>query len=201
MTKSNYKLTKEDFKQINRRSLFTFQLGWNYERMQGSGYLYTILPQLRKIYGDDTPELKEMMKTHTQFFNTSNFFNTIITGIDLAIEEKEGVSSKETISGMKAGLMGSFAAIGDSVFAALIPTIFGALAANMATDGNPSRYPYLDPCSGRCHGLSLETTRICLQRRDFSSYHDAITLDCIDRCGYFTRSFHGWSVSSNHDQC
>ena len=87
MTKSNYKLTKEDFKQINRRSLFTFQLGWNYERMQGSGYLYTILPQLRKIYGDDTPELKEVMKTHTQFFNTSNFFNTIITGIDLAIEE------------------------------------------------------------------------------------------------------------------
>ena len=86
---------------------------------------------------DDTPELKEMMKTHTQFFNTSNFFNTIITGIDLAIEEKEGVSSKETVSGMKAGLMGSFAAIGDSVFAALIPTIFGALAANMATDGNP----------------------------------------------------------------
>lgn len=91
MTKSNYKLTKEDFKQINRRSLFTFQLGWNYERMQGSGYLYTILPQLRKIYGDDTPELKEVMKTHTQFFNTSNFFNTIITGIDLAIEEKKAL--------------------------------------------------------------------------------------------------------------
>lgn len=33
MTKSNYKLTKEDFNQINKRSLFTFQLGWNYERM------------------------------------------------------------------------------------------------------------------------------------------------------------------------
>ena len=111
MTKSNYKLTKEDFKQINRRSLFTFQLGWNYERMQGSGYLYTILPQLRKIYGDDTPELKEVMKTHTQFFNTS---------------------------GLKTGLMGPFAAIGDSIFAALIPTIFGALAANMAINGNPT---------------------------------------------------------------
>ncbi|MDT2601540.1 PTS system mannose/fructose/sorbose family transporter subunit IID [Enterococcus hulanensis] len=138
MTKSNYKLTKEDFKQINRRSLFTFQLGWNYERMQGSGYLYTILPQLRKIYGDDTSELKEVMKTHTQFFNTSNFFNTIITGIDLAIEEKEGISGKQTVSGLKAGLMGPFAAIGDSIFAALIPTIFGALAANMAINGNPT---------------------------------------------------------------
>ena len=47
------------------RSLFFYQWGWNYERMQGSGYLFTILPQLRKIYGDDTPELKEMMKTCT----------------------------------------------------------------------------------------------------------------------------------------
>ena len=129
---------KEHFKQINRRSLFTFQLGWNYERMQGSGYLYTILPQLRKIYGDDTPELKEVMKTHTQFFNTSNFFNTIITGIDLAIEEKEGIAGKQTVSGLKTGLMGPFAAIGDSIFAALIPTIFGALAANMAINGNPT---------------------------------------------------------------
>ena len=61
MTNSNYKLTKEDFKQINKRSLFTFQLGWNYERMQASGYLYMLLPQLRKMYGDGTPELKEMM--------------------------------------------------------------------------------------------------------------------------------------------
>lgn len=138
MTKSNYKLTKEDFKQINRRSLFTFQLGWNYERMQGSGYLYTILPQLRKLYGDNSPELKEMMKTHTQFFNTSNFFNTIVTGIDLAIEEKEGIDGKDTVSGLKAGLRGPFAAIGDSIFAALIPTIFGALAANMAINGNPT---------------------------------------------------------------
>ena len=62
--KPAYKLTDKDFRQINRRSLFGFQLGWNYERMQASGYLYTILPQLRKIYGDGTPELKKMMKTH-----------------------------------------------------------------------------------------------------------------------------------------
>lgn len=143
MTNSNnqngtsYKLTKKDFNQINRRSLFAYQLGWNYERMQASGYLYTILLQLRKIYGDGTPELKEMMKTHTQFFNTSNFFNTIIMGIDIAMEEKEKVKAKDSVQGLKVGLMGPFAAIGDSIFASLIPTIFGALAANMAINGNP----------------------------------------------------------------
>src|SRR5699024_4211148 len=50
--------------------------------------------------------------------------------------EEEGVEGKETVKGLKVGLMGSFAAIGDSIFAALIPAIFGALAANMASQGN-----------------------------------------------------------------
>ncbi|MGT2772104.1 PTS system mannose/fructose/sorbose family transporter subunit IID [Streptococcus marimammalium] len=137
MTKSNYKLTKADFNQVNRRSLFTFQLGWNYERMQASGYLYMILPQLRKMYGDNTPELLEMMRTHTQFFNTSNFFHTIVTGIDLALEENEGTASKDTVTGIKTGLMGPFAAIGDALFAATVPAIMGGLAAGLAIEGNP----------------------------------------------------------------
>ncbi|NEW62022.1 PTS fructose transporter subunit IID [Granulicatella sp. zg-ZJ] len=132
MTKSNYKLTKEDFNQINRRSLFTYQWGWNYERMQASSYLYMILPQLRKMYGDGTPELKTMMKTHSQFFNTSPFFHTIIAGIDLALEEEQGVDSAEAVSGIKTGLMGPFASIGDAIFGSTIPAIFGAIAANMA---------------------------------------------------------------------
>ena len=136
MTNSNYKLTKEDFKQINRRSLFTFQWGWNYERMQGSGYLYMILPQLRKLYGDNTPALKEMMQTHTQFFNTSNFFHTIVTGIDLALEEKEGLKAKDTVTGIKTGLMGPFAAIGDAIFGSTVPAIMGGLAAGLAVEGN-----------------------------------------------------------------
>lgn len=52
-----------------------------------------------------------MMKMQNQFFNTSNFFNTIISGIDMAIEEKEGINSLETVAGIKAGLMGPFAAL------------------------------------------------------------------------------------------
>lgn len=137
MTKSNYQLTKDDFKQINKRSLFTFQLGWNYERMQGSGYLYMLLPQLRKMYGDNTPELKEMMKLHTQFFNTSPFFHTIIAGIDLALEENEGVKSKDAVNGVKTGLMGPFAPIGDSIFGSLVPAIMGSIAATIAKTGHP----------------------------------------------------------------
>lgn len=135
---TGYKLTKADFAQINRRNLVGFQAGWNYERMQHSGYLWIILPQLRKIYGDNTEELKLAARTHcAPFFNTSNFLNTIITGIDLAIEEEEGIQSLDTVASLKTGLMGPLASIGDSIFGSLLPTIFGALAANMAMNGNP----------------------------------------------------------------
>ena len=135
---TGYKLTKADFQQINRRNLVGFQAGWNYERMQHTGYLWIILPQLRKIYGDNTEELKIAARTHcAPFFNTSNFLNTIITGIDLAIEEEEGMESLETVASLKTGLMGPLASIGDSIFGSLLPTIFGALAANMAMQGNP----------------------------------------------------------------
>lgn len=135
---TGYKLTKADFQQINRRNLVGFQAGWNYERMQHSGYLWIILPQLRKIYGDNTEALKEACRTQcSPFFNTSNFLNTIITGIDLAIEENEGVEGLETVASLKTGLMGPLASIGDSIFGSLLPTIFGALAANMAMQGNP----------------------------------------------------------------
>ena len=135
--KPAYKLTDKDFRQINRRSLFGFQLGWNYERMQASGYLYMLLPQLRKMYGDGTPELKEMMKLHTQFFNTSPFFHTIITGFDLALEEKDGVNSKDAVNGIKTGLMGPFAPLGDSIFGSLVPAIMGSIAATIASQGQP----------------------------------------------------------------
>ena len=135
---TGYKLTKADFQQINRRNLLGFQAGWNYERMQHSGYLWIILPQLRKIYGDDTEALKTACRTQcSPFFNTSNFLNTIITGVDLAIEETEGLEGMETVASLKTGLMGPLASIGDSIFGSLLPTIFGALAANMAMEGNP----------------------------------------------------------------
>lgn len=135
---TGYKITKDDLAQINRRNLFGFQDGWNYERMQHSGYLWIILPTLRKLYGDGTPELKEACRAQcAPFFNTSNFLNTIITGIDLAIEEEKGIEGLEAVAGLKTGLMGPLASIGDSIFGSLLPTIFGALAANMAMNGNP----------------------------------------------------------------
>ncbi|WP_306792730.1 PTS system mannose/fructose/sorbose family transporter subunit IID [Collinsella ureilytica] len=114
--------------QISLRSLLLFQAGWNYERMQSSGYLWVMLPTLRKIYGDNTPELKEMARLHcSTFFNTTNFLNNIVHGIDLALEVENGIESKDAVAGMKTGLMGSLASIGDSIFGALLYLCLAAM--------------------------------------------------------------------------
>lgn len=49
--------TKQELRRINLRHMFGLQLGHNYERMQGLGYFYAILPALKKIYKDDPKAL------------------------------------------------------------------------------------------------------------------------------------------------
>lgn len=44
---SNNKLTKKELNSMIIRSFF-MQIGFNYERMQGYGWLYSILPALKK---------------------------------------------------------------------------------------------------------------------------------------------------------
>lgn len=117
-------ITKKDLNKISWRYILGSQLNWNYERMMSSGYLYGIMPVLKKLYKDDK-ELKDMAKTHNQFFNTNAIFGNLIMGIDVAIEEKEGYKAKETVAALKTALMGSLAGVGDSLFHVIWGTILG----------------------------------------------------------------------------
>ena len=117
---SKHKLTKKELNAISWRYILGSQLNWNYERMMSSGYLYGILPVLKKFYGHDEAQFQDMMRTHNQFFNTNAIFGNLIMGIDVAIEEQDGYKAKETIIALKTALMGSLAGVG-----ALYSTLFG----------------------------------------------------------------------------
>ncbi len=95
------KVTEKDLKRVYKRWLFTSQLGWNYERMQGLGYTYTMMPLLRKFY-KKPEELKEMVKVHMQFFNTHPHVAPIVLGADIAIEENKGIEGSLAL-GLKSG--------------------------------------------------------------------------------------------------
>ncbi len=137
MTDTNRKFSKKELRQLNWRWIWESQIGWNYERMQGLGYLTTMLPAIKKLYGDN-PELQEKaLEVHSQFFNTTPQMGDIIVGIDLAIEEQDPTESGlSVVASLKTALMGPFAGIGDTLFGMIAGAVFGSIAASMAVQGN-----------------------------------------------------------------
>ena len=65
MKMSNKKITKKDLNKVFLRWLLGLQCCWNYEKMQGLGFCYSILPALKKIY-PNKEELKEATENHMQ---------------------------------------------------------------------------------------------------------------------------------------
>ena len=131
------KFTKQELHKIHFRWIWQSQIGWNYERMQGLGYLSTVLPMIEKLYGDN-PELKDKaLKVHSQFFNTQPAMGDMILGIDVAIEEQNPTAvGIETAAAVKTALMGPFAGIGDTIFGMIAGAVFGSIAASMAVEGS-----------------------------------------------------------------
>jgi PTS system mannose-specific IID component len=131
------KFTKEELRKLNWRWIWQSQLGWNYERMQGLGYLSTMLPAIDKLYGDNPELKKKALETHSVFFNTTPQMGDIIVGMDLAIEEQDPSESGLAVAAsLKTALMGPFAGIGDTIFGVIAGAVFGSIAASTAVQGN-----------------------------------------------------------------
>jgi len=133
--KAEKKITKKDISRVFWRTILGLQIGWNYEKMQGLGYCFAMIPILKKLY-KTKEEMINALKLHLQFFNTTPAMAHLIAGADMAMEEEYGISNEDTISGIKTGLMGPFAGIGDTVFVAIYRTIVFSVASYMALQGN-----------------------------------------------------------------
>ncbi len=138
MKNNGSKFTKQELRRINLRWIWQSQIGWNYERMQGLGYLSTMLPVIERLYGDK-PELKaKALRVHSQFFNTQPNMGDIIVGMNIAIEEQsEDGAGLDVAASIKTALMGPFAGIGDTILGMITGAVFGSIAASMALEGNP----------------------------------------------------------------
>lgn len=117
--------------------LLSNSTAWNYEKYQGLGYASAMIPALKEIYKDDPEGLHLAIQNHMQFFNSNATTAPLIIGATLAMEEELKGEATEAIAGLKTGLMGALAGIGDTLFNVLPTTIFGAIASYMALDGNP----------------------------------------------------------------
>lgn len=133
----NLKLTKRDRLSIWWRSTF-IQGSWNYERMQNGGWAFALIPAIKKLY-KTKEERSAALTRHLEFFNTHPYVASPIIGVTLALEEDRANGAQVddvTIQGVKVGMMGPLAGIGDPVFWFTVRPILGALGASLAMSGN-----------------------------------------------------------------
>lgn len=135
-------------KKISKKTLNKAFHNWYYghltcfsqEHMQTFGYLVSMLPIVRELYPDKEDQARSM-NTYRAFFNTEPQLGTVIVGMTAGLEEARANGQEdvddETINGLRAGLMGPIAGIGDSlVVGTVIPILLG-VAMGMSTGGSP----------------------------------------------------------------
>ncbi|MBO1305011.1 PTS mannose/fructose/sorbose transporter family subunit IID [Enterococcus sp. 669A] len=131
------KLTKKDRISVWWRSTF-IQGSWNYERMQNGGWAFSMIPAIKKLYPNKEDRSAALIR-HLEFFNTHPYVASPIIGVTLALEEERANGAPVddvAIQGVKVGMMGPLAGIGDPVFWFTVKPILGALAASLAMAGN-----------------------------------------------------------------
>lgn len=103
------------------------ELSNSYERLQSLVFCASMTPILKKLYTTDE-ELSAALKRHLVFFNTEGILGAIIQGIVISMEEQKANGESITddaITGIKTGLMGPVAGMGDAIiWAAVMPIIF-----------------------------------------------------------------------------
>ncbi len=137
MTEKKVSLTKKDRLSVMLRSQF-LQGSWNYERMQNGGWCYSIIPAIKKLYPNKEDKIAAL-KRHMEFYNTHPYVSAPVMGVTLALEEERanGAEINDTaIQGVKVGMMGPLAGVGDPVFWFTLRPILGALGASLALSGN-----------------------------------------------------------------
>lgn len=137
-TTTEKKLTQSDIRGVFLRSNL-FQGSWNFERMQALGFCFSMVPAIRRLYPENNEARKQAIRRHLEFFNTQPFVAAPILGVTLALEEQRANGAEiddGAINGIKVGLMGPLAGVGDPIFWGTVRPVFAALGAGIAMSGS-----------------------------------------------------------------
>ncbi|EEB46013.1 PTS system, mannose/fructose/sorbose family, IID component [Providencia alcalifaciens DSM 30120] len=132
------RLTQSDIRGVFLRSNL-LQGSWNFERMQALGFCYSMVPVIRRLYPDNNDDRKQAIKRHLEFFNTHPYVAAPILGVTMAMEEERANGADiddGAINGIKVGLMGPLAGVGDPIFWGTVRPVFAALGAGIAMTGS-----------------------------------------------------------------
>lgn len=148
--KSEGKLSNKVLARSFARWFLTAELSNSFERLQALMFANSIIPALNELYEDDPEELSAAYTRHLQFYNSEATFGSLILGISMSMEEERANGAEindEAITGIKTGLMGPMAGIGDTLIWGTIKPIILGLAVSFALQANAlgALIPFLFP--------------------------------------------------------
>ncbi len=93
------------------------QASWSFERMQTLGFVYALLPALKKLY-PDRDEFTASLNRHMEYFNTQPYLASFILGAAARMEQERasGKNPNADALELKTALMAPLGALGDSFF-------------------------------------------------------------------------------------
>lgn len=131
-------ITKKDIFKAYNKWYLSCEISNSYERMQSLAFCYSISHILEKLY-TDKEDLKKALTRHLNFFNSQGIWGSPIHGVTIAMEEakSKGEDIPDTsITGIKTGLMGPLAGIGDTLdWGTWKPLVF-SLGASLSATGS-----------------------------------------------------------------
>ena len=132
-------LTKKDVNNLAWRWNVYCEMSNSFARLQSLAFCAAFIPVLKKLYGHDQEEFSAALTRHLMFFNTEGIWGSVVHGIALAMEEQRAMGAPvpvEAITGIKAGLMGPFAGIGDTIDWSTIKPLMAMLVLPLAESGS-----------------------------------------------------------------
>lgn len=137
-TMTSKKLDRKDVTRVWWRWWAFLSTATSVERLQALPFCYSLLPVLEKLY-TDKESLSAALKRHLTFFNTQGIWGSIIHGTVVAMEEQKAGGADipdEAITGLKTGLMGPLAGIGDTIDWLTISPLLVSLFLPFALEGS-----------------------------------------------------------------
>ena len=134
------KMSKEDSKLVNQLfwNSFLLEACYNYERQQALGFCINMIPAIKTFYKTEE-EQSEALVRHMAIYNTTPHVSGMIAGVAAAMEKEASQNpnfDKSAINGVKVGLMGPLAGLGDSFFWGTFRVIASGIGISLAQQGS-----------------------------------------------------------------
>jgi mannose/fructose/N-acetylgalactosamine-specific phosphotransferase system component IID len=138
----------ENIKKLDKATLGKSWWSWyvgnlssmSFEWLESFGFAVSMIPVIKKLYGGNKEEEIKALKRHSVFYNTEPQIGSVVNGIMCGLEEERANGADiddEIINGLKIGLMGPLAGIGDAMVPGMYIPLLLSIAIGLSQGGNP----------------------------------------------------------------